>query len=141
MNNANTAWFCADVSGLKIRGNFQTHDKNTLLLEIKIKEERCVNRDYDYLECLLGEKDEMVAKTTEVMLLTNTQRFDSESYSTEGPIISESVIKFFNMPMIRIDRTFVIEETLLSYDNNLLMPVVGLTDNEKTFFSIFELSV
>ena len=100
------------------------------MLEVLIKEERCVNRDYDYLECLLSKKDEMVARTTEVMLLTNTQRFDSESYLSDGPIISESVIKFFNMPLIRIDRTFLIEETLLSYDNNLLMPVVGLTDTE-----------
>ena len=74
------------------------------------------------------------------MILTNTQRFDQESYSTGGPVISESVIKFFNFPVIREDRIFTINETILSYDNNLLMPVVGVTDNEETFFSVSELT-
>ena len=138
VQNDNTAWFCADLSKLTIKGNFQTHDHNSLLIEFKIKEERCVNKEYDYLECLLSSRDEKIAQSTEAMVLTNTQRFDSENYSSEGPVIDESVIKFFNLPMIRMDRTFTINETLLSYDNNLLMPVVGVTDNEVTFFSVNE---
>ena len=62
---------------MRLFGNFQTNDFNRLIIDVDIKEEYCLkNNITDHLECRLSEEHEYATEIAEVMILSNTQRFE-----------------------------------------------------------------
>ena len=72
------------------------------------------------------------------MTLTNQRRFLTEDYSSDTPIINESVMDFLEIPIRPVKRIMEISETVLSREDNLLMAINYVTEKEETFFQINE---
>ena len=90
----------------------------------------------EYTHC---EFDRSVAKSLKdvhAMFLTNNERFETDIYAPDEPVVEESVLHFIPMPTQPHQYYFDIEQTNLKYDDNLVMSIAGITETVKDLFSV-----
>ena len=74
------------------------------------------------------------------MLLTNSQRLASNSYSNDSPIIKESIISYFRFASLP-QKTFVdVHHSELTYDDGLVIQLAGITESTESYFTLKESS-
>ena len=70
--------------------------------------------------------------------MTNQERFVQEDYTSEIPIVKESVLKWYEFPTRPVSRVLEVQQTILERDDNLFISLSGITGEEDTFFTIAE---
>ena len=61
-----------------------------------------------------------------------------EDYSSDVPVVKESVLDFYELPTRPIERVFEVKQTILERDDNLFISLSGITEEEDLFFAIAE---
>ena len=61
-----------------------------------------------------------------------------EDYSSDVPVVKESVLNFYEFPTRPVERIFEVEQTILERDDNLFISLSGITGKEDLFFEIAE---
>ena len=59
-----------------------------------------------------------------------------EDYSSDVPVVKESVMSWYEMPTRPVECVFELEQTFLERDDNLLISLSGITGEEDKFFAI-----
>ena len=87
---------CFDHSKLKLAGNKDESVSTILLVALKIKEEDCIT-DINFDRNCYGNL-ELEKSIKWIATLTNQERFLQEDYTSEIPIVKESVLTWYEFP-------------------------------------------
>ena len=68
--------------------------------------------------------------------MTNQERFDSQDYRSETPVIQESIYEYIEIPATPVQYKYLVENAILEHDDNLAISIPGLTENEVELFSV-----
>ena len=91
--------------------------------------------DEAYQSCYLGRTLETEYRDY-IIILTNQERFDSQDYRSETPVIQESIFEYIEILASPVQYKYLIENTILEHDANLAISIPGLTENEIELFSV-----
>ena len=68
------------------------------------------------------------------MTLTNNGRFEQDDFSSDSPIVRESLMNWYEIPARPLRHVFEITQTDVERDDNLLISLSGITENNESFF-------
>ena len=79
-------------------------------------------------------ENEKLLGYAKLVVLSNQQRFLETSYDRDSPILNESKLDFIDIPQYQMFEYYEISETVVAYEDNLIMAITGLTNKEEKMF-------
>ena len=127
-------WYCADLKGEKMYGSFLTNNYRSLYIDFNEKEDVCKNQACD----LTFSKAELVEirSVYEILVLQNTQRFDSEDYKSSPPVVKEAKFQLLDMPSRPTSLRKYVTRAKMELDDNRLLSINGLTQVEHEYWEV-----
>ena len=84
----------------------------------------------------MSKENEKLLGYVKLVVLTNQQRFLESEYDRDSPILDEAKLDFIDIPYYQFVQYHQISETVVAYEDNLIMAITGLTNKEEKMFSI-----
>ena len=127
--------WCFDTDVFKLKGSQYDAQNVRMAFSFNLNMTACRNFESD-LQCTGSRKFENALAKKQIIILSNRQRFDSENYESETPIIKESHMQWIKMPSTQTLWHYEVELSQITREDNLVMAIEDLTEVQEPFYEM-----